>query len=69
MEAIEFEIKRNKLISEYHKEVHPLWPECQRQREQSTNPVYRYRLTTKFRRKIRPRLEELFAEIARLKQG
>lgn len=58
MEAIEFQMKRNKLIGEYHKEVHPLWLECQRRGKQAA-----------FRRKIRPRLEKLFSDIARLKQG
>ena len=69
MEAIQFEIRRNKLIDEYRREIHPLWLECQRQMEQVSSHSWRSRLIREFQGKITPRLEKLFTEIARLKLG
>lgn len=68
MEA-KFEIKRNELISEYHKEVHPLWLKYHKEIGQAGSRSLQNHLIRQFRRKIRLRLEELFTEIARLKLG
>lgn len=65
--SAQFEIRRNKLMDEYLREVHPLWLECQRQMEQAGSHTRSDHLISEFRGKIRPRLEELFTEIARLK--
>jgi len=66
--STEFERRRDALIAEYHREVHPMWVDYQGRMELTKSVAFRYLLKIRFRKKIRPRLNRLFSDIATAKE-
>jgi len=65
--SLAFVNARNRLIREYHREVHPLWLDYQKHIEQAASIPCRNTLARQFQKKINPRLKQLFSDIAKIR--
>lgn len=68
MEAIEFQMERNKLIRQYRIVVQPAWKEYNDKLAKFRDRELRCRVRVAFRETIKPQLEHLFHQIEDLKK-